>query len=213
MGGTRLTLSRLPTRCKACKAKFSDEDRALHRRIHPDCIPAYAEAQQAKAQRKAEKLARMAAKADRALDRQKRQDQQPLRELLAKAQQPFNAYIRARDVDLPCVSCGVVNPEMTTGGQWDAGHFLSRGAHPELRFNEDNCHKQCKSCNAGSGKFANKERTVSQKFEEELRRRIGSERVDFLKGPQPAKKWQRDELIALKAEYVKRLRELKRGAV
>jgi len=147
---------------------------------------------------------------ERAQFKERKERLKPLRQLLAEAQVPFNAYIRARDADLPCVSCGVVNPQMTTGGQWDAGHFLSRGAHPELRFNEDNCHKQCKSCNAGSGKFAHKERTVSQKFEEELRRRIGDERVDALKGPQPARKWERGELIAIKATYVNRLKELRK---
>jgi hypothetical protein len=153
----------------------------------------------------------MAAKVERAMDRKKRQDQMSIRELLAEVQVPFNAYIRTRDSDLPCVSCGVVNPEMTTGGQWDAGHFLSRGAYPELRFNEDNVAKQCKSCNAGSGRFAHKERTVSQKFEEELRRRIGDERVDALKCAHPLHKWDRDELIAIKALYVNKLRELKRS--
>lgn len=204
-------LSRLPTRCKQCREKFSEEDRAQHRRIHSACIPAYADAQEAKAQRKAEKQARMAAKVERALDKKKKQDQMSIRELLAELQVPFNAWIRARDADLPCVSCGVVNPQMTTGGQWDAGHFLSRGAYPELRFHEDNVAKQCKSCNAGSGKFAHKERTVSQRFEEELRRRIGDERVDALKAAHPLHKWDRDELIAKKAYYVAALKELKRS--
>lgn len=152
---------------------------------------------------------RVEKKKERALDRKKKQDQMPIRELLAEVQVPFNAWIRARDADLPCVSCGVVNPPMTTGGQWDAGHFLSRGAYPELRFNEDNVAKQCKSCNAGSGKFAHKERTVSQRFEEELRRRIGDERVDALKCAHPLHKWERDELIAIKADFVQRLKQLK----
>lgn len=197
-------LSTKPNRCKHCRERMP-EDKARHV-LHDACIAPFLS-------KLADKKEAARKKKERAEDRVKRAKLKSLRDLLADAQVPFNAYIRLRDAYLPCVSCGVVNPEMTTGGQWDAGHFLSRGAHPELRFNEDNCHKQCKSCNAGSGKFAHKERTVTQKFEEELRRRIGSERVDFLKGPQPAKKWQRDELIAIKAEYVKRLRELKRGAV
>lgn len=148
---------------------------------------------------------------ERAQFKERKAKLKPLRTLLSELQVPFNAWIRARDADLPCVSCGVVNPQMTTGGQWDAGHFLSRGAYPELRFNEDNVAKQCKSCNAGSGKFAHKERTVSQRFEEELRRRIGDERVDALKCAHPLHKWDRDELIAKKALYVSKLRELKRS--
>ena len=37
----------------------------------------------------------------------------------AQAQQAFNAYIRARDADLPCISCGETNPPDLHGGQWD----------------------------------------------------------------------------------------------
>ncbi|MFT0955766.1 recombination protein NinG, partial [Klebsiella pneumoniae] len=67
-----------------------------------------------------------------------------------QAQKAFNAYIRARDVGLPCISCGETNPPDLHGGQWDCGHFKTVGAYPELRFEERNAHKQCKSCNAGA---------------------------------------------------------------
>jgi hypothetical protein len=77
----------------------------------------------------------------------------------AQAQQAFNAYIRARDADLPCISCGETNPPDLHGGQWDCGHFKTVGANPELRFEERNAHKQCKSCNAGAGKYTAKEAT------------------------------------------------------
>ena len=60
----------------------------------------------------------------------------------AAAQVAFNAFIRARDKDKHCVSC---NKNHT--GQYHAGHLKTVGARGDVRFNEDNCHKQCSVCN------------------------------------------------------------------
>jgi hypothetical protein len=161
---------------------------------------------------KAEKVAgKAAAKAERAADKVKREDQKPLRKLVAEAQAAFNPFIRERDKDLPCVSCGETNPPMTSGGQWDAGHYLTRGAHPELRFDEDNVHKQCKSCNGGSEKNGAKALTVSARFREELLRRIGPERLERLEGPHEVTKLDRDVLRQIKVVYRAKLRTLKKG--
>ncbi|NDV93501.1 recombination protein NinG [Dysgonomonas sp. 521] len=57
-------------------------------------------------------------------------------------QKVFNKYIRLRDKGMPCISCGC-----SLVGKYDAGHFFSLGAYPNLRFNEDNVHGQCVACN------------------------------------------------------------------
>ena len=142
--------------------------------------------------------------------RERKQALKKLSELREEAQIEFRKFIRLRDRNLPCVSCGATNPPMTVGGQWDAGHFLSRGSHPELAFDEDNCHKQCKSCNGGGGKFKHVDRTVSTRYEEELLRRIGPERLARLKGPHPALKHTREDLIELKDVYRAKRKELER---
>ena len=54
----------------------------------------------------------------------------------------FNTYIRKRDKDKGCITCG-----KSFNYKYDAGHFLSVGAYPNLRFNEDNVHGQCVHCN------------------------------------------------------------------
>lgn len=54
----------------------------------------------------------------------------------------FNSYIRERDKDLPCITCGT-----TSNIQYHSGHFFSVGSYPNLRFHEDNAHKQCVTCN------------------------------------------------------------------
>jgi hypothetical protein len=62
-----------------------------------------------------------------------------------EAQTAFNAYIRYRDRDQPCISCdSSANRE---NGYWDAGHYRSRGAARHLSFHQHNCHKQCHKCN------------------------------------------------------------------
>ena len=62
-----------------------------------------------------------------------------------EAQAAFNAYVRYRDRDLPCVSCDSVADK--DNGYWDAGHYRSRGAAKHLSFHQHNCHKQCHKCN------------------------------------------------------------------
>lgn len=133
---------------------------------------------------------------------------------IREAQTDFNAFIRMRDKDEPCICCGSYGPDedWLTGGKWDAGHFLGRGAYPELRFDEDNCHKQLKSCNGGSGKYAAKGRTVAQGYRERLIKKIGQERVDRLEGPHEAKRYTIDDLKEIAARYRAKLKALKGAA-
>jgi len=59
--------------------------------------------------------------------------------LTKKAQTVFNAWIRKRDKEKGCISCG---SQVT-----EAGHYLSAGHHSALRFNEINVNGQCTRCN------------------------------------------------------------------
>lgn len=60
-------------------------------------------------------------------------------ELKKKAQVVFNKFIRDRDKECQCISCGASVQQ--------AGHFYSAGKHNSMRFNEDNVHGQCIKCN------------------------------------------------------------------
>ena len=155
------------------------------------------------------KVGKLARKAEREKTKERKQADKPIGYFRAQAQEVFNEFIRARDANLPCVSCQTTNPPMTRGGQWDAGHFLSRGAYPELAFNEDNCHKQCKSCNAGSGKFSHKARTVSQKYELEIVTRIGADRFAILRGPHELPHLKKEDYIAIRDDYRAKLKEVR----
>lgn len=126
-------------------------------------------------------------------------------------QNVFNKWVReVRDDKEPCISCGVQDLTGGHGGAWDCGHFLSRGAKPELKFEPLNAHKQCKSCNGGSGKygkFHDKSDTIAKEYEKRLIVKIGQDKVDWLKGPHNPKKYTCEQLKEIRAYYYKLIRE------
>ncbi|QJI21431.1 MULTISPECIES: recombination protein NinG [unclassified Pseudomonas] len=118
---------------------------------------------------------------------------------LKDTQIAFNAWVRARDAELPCVSCGRHHQ-----GKYDAGHYRTVGSNPALRFEPKNCHRQCSPCNTRlSGNIVN--------YRIELVKRIGAEEVEWLEGPHEAKKYTVEELKAMTADYRAKTRELKRA--
>lgn len=132
----------------------------------------------------------------------------PDRHFKKQAQDAFNKFIRIRDNNQPCISCGETNPPDLHGGQWDCGHFKTVGAHPELRFEELNAYRQCKSCNAGSSKYPAKAATVAKQYEENLIERVGQETVDWLNGPHEMTNHRRDDFIRIRDEYREKTRQL-----
>lgn len=119
---------------------------------------------------------------------------------LKDTQVAFNAWIRARDADLPCISCGRHHE-----GQYHAGHYRTVGANPELRYEPLNAWKQCAPCNNHlSGNLIN--------YRISLLQRIGEEKVTWLEGPHEAKKYTVEELKAMTADYRAKTKELKRAA-
>lgn len=149
------------------------------------------------------------AKKERKELRERKQAVKSRREWMKEAQQEFNKFIRLRDAKEPCICCGQwADESWKPGGSWDAGHYKSVGAHPELRFEEMNCHKQLKSCNAGEGKYSGKARTVNQGYTERLPAKIGQEAFGWLNGPHEAKKYTIDDLRAIKAKYQAKCRAL-----
>lgn len=122
--------------------------------------------------------------------------------LTREAQAEFNKFIRARDKGKPCISCG--KPDTGVANQRDAGHYRSVGSSPELRFDEDNCHGQCVSCNRYlSGNAVD--------YRLGLIDRIGLERVERLEGKHPPKNDTHDQLRAIKATYRAKTKEIERG--
>ena len=58
-----------------------------------------------------------------------------------------HSYIRERDKNKTCITCGV----KLAGTKFDAGHFVKAGNHAYTRFMEKNIHGQCVQCNMYNG--------------------------------------------------------------
>ena len=116
---------------------------------------------------------------------------------IKKAQAAFNAYIRTRDAGKPCISC-----KKNSGAKMNAGHYLSVGAHPELRFEPDNCHLQCEWCNSYlSGNIA--------RYRINLIEKIGLEKVEWLEGPHEPKNYTLDDIKEITRKFKAKTKKLK----
>lgn len=176
--------------CKVCQAMFvpARDFQAVCGEIA--CAIAHAPANQVRA-RKA------LAEIDRKEIQVRKEKLKSRADHLKDTQRAFNAWVRERDADLPCISCGRHHQ-----GKYDAGHYRTVGSNPALRFEPLNCAKQCVPCN--QHKSGN---VVSYRIE--LIKRIGSDQVEWLEGPHEAKKYTVDELKAMTADYRAKTRELK----
>lgn len=123
----------------------------------------------------------------------------PRSKWLAEAQAVFNKYIRLRDKDEPCISCGRFHQ-----GQYHAGHYRSVGSSPELRYNELNCHKQCSVCN-------NYLSSNAVNYRIGLVRKIGIANVEALEGKHDPLKITIDEIKVIKEKYKLKCKELESG--
>ena len=107
--------------------------------------------------------------------------------LTKKAQDTFNAWIRRRDENNGCISCG--------SEIHHAGHYLSAGHHGHLRFNEMNVNGQCLRCNNFlHGNLIN--------YRQGLVKKYGENKVLMLESQaHNTKKWSRFELEAIIDTY------------
>lgn len=146
---------------------------------------------------KQQKERKALAKIERKAIREAKEKIKPRAAYMKEAQSVFNSWVRARDADQPCISCGRHHQ-----GKYDAGHYRSVGSNPALRFEPLNCHRQCVPCNQHKSGNAIEYRIG-------LVARIGAEAVAWLEGRHEPKRYSIDDLKAIKAEYQQKLRELK----
>ena len=117
-----------------------------------------------------------------------------LSSLTEKLDTVFSKFIRLRDA-MPsgmfrCISCGKIKPI----DQADCGHFHSR-IHMSTRFDEDNCHAECRYCNRFSA-----DHLIG--YRENLIKKIGEQRFTLLEvKAHETKKWSHFELEMLIKYY------------
>lgn len=184
--------------CRVCREKF-----APSRPLQPVC--ASFECQVSYASRAAQKAAQARKAKELRADRIKREQIKPTSKLRQEAQAAFNAYVRKRDEGLPCICCSQPFEPEKFGGSVDAGHYLSRGSHPNLAFDERNVHAQRKNCNRPGG-------TTAAQFRLGMIARIGLDAVEALEADTEPRRYRADDYRSIRDEYRAKLRELKRDA-
>lgn len=183
-----------PKKCKGCGSLFQPV-RPLQVACGPMCGLQVGRAKQEKAKAQAKKEERKA-------DKVKLAKLEPLSKVEKRAERAVNAYARARDFHarMGCVSC---DKPWNWGGRWNASHFRSVGAASGVRFNLWNIHSACWICNQiYSGRI--------DQYEPEIVRRIGQEKVDWLKAQNKPVRYSREYLERLRAVFAKKLRRLER---
>jgi len=109
-----------------------------------------------------------------------------------KAKVIFQKWIRERDKNEPCISCGTL-----TANEWHASHFKKAEIYSGVIFNEINVWRSCKKCNV----FLNGNEL---NYRERLVKKIGLEAVialEELANETRTKKWTIEELQLIKTKY------------
>lgn len=108
-----------------------------------------------------------------------------------EARRVFQKYIRERDKDLPCISCGNYSDLV------DAGHYFKAETHTGLIFDERNCHSQCRRCNRylGGNLIEYRKGLVKRKGEDFVKQLEAD--ADELR----LKKYTREDYIEIKNKY------------
>lgn len=173
-------------KCKVCAETFRPS-RSLQTWCSPECGVTLAGRLVAK------KAAREASE-----HRKKLADSKPLSHWIKLTEAVVHAYIHARDRGLACISCGTRRTV-----QWEAGHWLTKAARPEIRFDPRNINLQCHRCNEHlSGNQA--------AYRIGLVAKIGEEAVQQLEGPHPTAKYTREGLAAIRKHFAALKRQLEK---
>jgi hypothetical protein len=173
--------------CKLCSKKFTPKRSTTEKVCSLKCAIELARKQRSEAEIKAHRAKRRAFKAnDRAHQ-------------LKQAQKAVNAFVRERDKNLPCISCGTTDPNI----QYAAGHYRTRGGAPHLALSARNIHKQCnRRCNMGlSGNIIG--------FRQGLVARYGEDFVLSIERDDTTRKHTVSELQKIRAYYSKLLKRIK----
>jgi len=123
-----------------------------------------------------------------------------LPKLKKELQEVFNAYIRARDINEPCISC-------KGNGVKQAGHYYPVQGYDGLRFNECNVNGECVKCNCF-------DESHLIYYTENLPDRIGIENFEQLKKDAKdyrinGRKFSRSELTEKLSYYKEKIKSFK----
>lgn len=165
-------------KCKVCQVKFQPE-RQLQACCSIKCAIAKVNKGNEIKRKKAVAAAKRKEREFKAETRRRKKDATGRNEWLDKLQDLVNQWVlHVRDKNMPCCTCGKSDPSV----KYDAGHYRSRGACSELRFELTNIHRQCSvNCNViGSG--------MRKEYRDFISGKYGAEHLEWLDGKHPSLK-------------------------
>ena len=176
--------------CKVCKNKFEPKFSSVQMVCSSKCAIEYSKNKQ-KAERLKDKTKLEKARKDL-------NEAKSYQRVLQDARKYFQQYIRLRDKDKPCISCGNHSKLV------DAGHYFKAELYSGLIFNEDNVHSQCRKCNRYLGGNESHYRIgLVNRYGEDFVKSLES-----IKDRLRVKKFSKQELIEIKNYYKKLVRNI-----
>jgi hypothetical protein len=175
-------------KCKACGISYITT-RPLQKACSLPCALILGKQKTEQDKKKQERIGRAA-------DKKKLESLKPKIYWEKLAERYVNHLVIVRDRYKPCISCGRFHQ-----GDNHAGHFLSVGSHPEIRYDLRNIHKQCKPCNVDKhGNY--------HEYRKALPARVGQDVLDWLDGPHEIPHRTIDDLKKIAADARKMTKEL-----
>jgi len=132
--------------------------------------------------------------------REQREAMKSISRLIMDARIPFQKWIKLRDINKACISCGTVDSKI-----WHAGHYLKAEVFTGLIFDELNCNKQCGKCNTYlGGNETGYRKGLVERYGEAVVVTLEVE-ADLAR----VKKFDRDELRDIKKKYQQKIKDFK----
>lgn len=141
-----------------------------------------------------------AEKEQRKRTKEERESMKSIARLIQEAREPFQKWIRFRDANEPCISCGTTKAKI-----WHSGHYLKAELFTGVIFNPTNVNKQCERCNTFLNGNESEYRIGLVKKYGEMAVKELEEAANHLR----EYKFSRDEIKSIKTKYQKLLREIK----
>ena len=177
-------------KCKECNNLFTPSYSSLQVCCSTKCAIAYSKKKKEYTKKELEKGF---------IERKQRASLESLKKSVANT---CHLYIRLRDANKPCISCGIPYKK-----DFDAGHFYSAGKFSNLKYNEYNINGQCIQCNRMN-------EGMHESYRLYLVEKIGHEELDELdrlasEYMKTDFKWNREELLELRNYYKEKIMQLK----
>jgi hypothetical protein len=172
-------------RCKVCKDKFEPKYFLQKVCLTPSCILEFSSQEKAKVWKAEKKVLKDKLKT--------------WMDYYQEALKVFNLYIRTRDKQAPCISCGALAGTY----RLTSGHYFPQGQNKSVALDEDNAHSQCWfNCNK------NKSGNLTEYYPK-LIEKIGQQRFDELEQRKnTVVKYSIPELKEIKAMYKIKIKQL-----